>query len=87
MNNSMNRKPIIEYPIKWGYKIIGTNIDKMLSAVEDTIQGLEYDVKPSNISLNEKYYSLNLTVFVESEVVRDLVFQKLSEHPHIKMVI
>ena len=87
MNDSNKRKPVIEYPTKWDYKVIGTDVDKLLKAVEEATPGLKYEVTPSNISKNEKYYSLKVTVIVPSEVVRDLVFQKLSEHPNIKMVI
>ena len=87
MNDSKKRSPVIEYPTKWGYKIIGTDVDMLLKAVEEATPGLEYEVTPSNISKGDKYYSLNVTVVVSSEVVRDLVFQKLSDHPDIKMVI
>ena len=87
MNDPKKNKPVIEYPTKWGYKIIGTDVDRFLKGVEEAVPGLEYEITPSNISKNEKYYSLNVTVLVSSEVVRDLVFQKLSEHTDIKMVI
>ena len=83
----MKKKPKIVYPVKWGYRIIGADVDNLLRAVEETMPGLNYEVKSSNISSNEKYYSLNVTVLVSSEVVRDLIFQKLSDHPDIKMVI
>ena len=87
MNDPKKNKPVIKYPTKWSYKIIGTDVDRLLKAVEEAVPGLEYEITPSNISKNEKYYSLNVTVVVSSEVVRDLVFQKLSEHIDIKMVI
>jgi putative lipoic acid-binding regulatory protein len=81
------KKPEINYPTKWDYKIIGSSVDEMLKAVEETIVGLDYQVTPSKISKNEKYFSLNVTVLVPSEILRDLIFQKLSSHPHIKFVI
>ncbi len=87
MNGSNKSKPIVDYPTKWGYKVIGIDVDKLLKAVEEIVPGLEYEITPSNISKNEKYYSLNVTIIVPSEVVRDLVFKKLSEHQDIKMVI
>jgi len=87
MNDPKKNKPVIEYPTKWEYKIIGNDVDKLLKAVEGAVPGLEYEITPSNISKNEKYYSLNVTVVVSSEVVRDLVFQKLSGHTDIKLVI
>jgi uncharacterized protein len=87
LDDSEKRKPNIEYPTKWGYKIIGRDVDEMLSAIEELIEGLEYEVTPSNISRNEKYYSLNLTVLVPSELIRDILFQKLDKHPSVTMVI
>lgn len=88
MEPDANRKrPKIDYPTKWGYKIIGEDVDKLLKAVEETIIGLEYEVKFSNVSRNERYYSLNVTVLVPSEVVRDVVFQKLNNHPDVTFLI
>ena len=85
--DSNSKRPNIEYPLKWDYKIIGENIDRLIAAIEESVEGYEYDLTPSNISKGGKYYSLNLSVLVVSEVVRDLIFQKLEEHPSIKMVI
>jgi putative lipoic acid-binding regulatory protein len=81
------RKPEIEYPTKWNYKIIGSDVDEMLAAVEESIKGLDYEVSPSNVSTNEKYFSLNISIIVPSEIVRDLIFQNLAKHPAIKIVI
>jgi len=81
------RKPEIGYPTKWEYKIIGANVDKMLKAVEEIIIGLDYEVTPSNISRKGKYFSLNIKIVVPSEVLRDIIFQKFSSHPDIRMVI
>jgi putative lipoic acid-binding regulatory protein len=55
--------------------------------VEEVLPGLEYQVKFSNASRNEKYYSLNVLVTVTSEVLRDIIFQKFSNHPNVKFVI
>ena len=81
------RKPEIEYPAKWDYKIIESDVDEMLAAVEESIKGLDYEVFPSNVSTNEKYFSLNISIVVPSEIVRDLIFQNLAKHPAIKIVI
>lgn len=81
------KKPEIKYPTKWECKIIGSNIDEMLKAVEEVIVGLDYQVTPSRISRNEKYFSLNVSVVVPSQILRDLIFQKLTSHPDIKIVI
>lgn len=85
--NPENKKPQIDYPCKWPYKIIGDSIEKMISAVEEVVADLEYDLTPSNISRKGKYFSLNITVVVSSETMRDLIFQNLNKHPAIKYVM
>jgi uncharacterized protein len=85
--NPENKKPQIDYPCKWSYKIIGDNIKEMVSAVEEVMVDLEYDLTPSNISRKGKYFSLNIIVVVPSEVMRDLIFQNLTKHAAIKFVM
>ena len=85
--DSNSKQPIIEYPTKWDYKVIGEDIDRLLKAIEETVTGLEYEITPSNISKGGKYFSLNLTVVVLSEVMRNRVFRDLDDHPNVKIVI
>jgi uncharacterized protein len=85
--NPENKKSQIEYPCKWPYKIIGDSIEEMISAVEEAVVDLKYDLTLSNISKKGKYFSLNISVDVPSEIMRDLIFQKLSKHSAIKFVI
>jgi putative lipoic acid-binding regulatory protein len=86
-NSEFEQRPNIEYPCEWEYKIIGENIDEILSAIEAASLGLEYTVSPSNMSRNGKYYSLNLKLIVPNEVVRDLVYEKLSSSDFVRLVI
>lgn len=85
--NPENKKPQIDYPCKWPYKIIGGDIEKMISAVEEVLVDLEYELTPSNISRKGKYFSLNIVVVVPSEIIRDLIFQNLMKHSVIKFVM
>jgi putative lipoic acid-binding regulatory protein len=87
IRDSDNKRPQIEYPTEWEYKLIGRDVDELLKVVEEVLPGLEYQVKFSNASRNEKYYSLNVLVTVTSEVLRDIIFQKFSNHPNVKFVI
>lgn len=84
---SDNKRPEIEYPTEWSYKIIGTDVDLILKSIEEVVGDLEHEVTPSNVSKNDNYYSLNLKVLVPSEVVRDLIYQKLEECAEVKMVL
>ena len=81
------KRPEIEYPCEWAYKIIGTNIEKIIEAVENAVSDLKYEITPSNISKKGKYFSVNLLVSVPNETVRDIVYQKLNESDSIKIVI
>lgn len=87
IQDSDNKRPQIEYPTEWEYKLIGQDVDNLLKAVEEVLPGLEYQVKFSNVSRNEKYYSMNILVTVTSEVLRDIIFEKFSNHPEVKFVI
>jgi len=85
--NLEGKRPEIDYPTKWEYKIIGSDIDEMIKVVENIIVDLEYNLSASNISRKDNYFSLNVSVLVPSEIVRDSISQKLSTHPAIKYVI
>lgn len=84
---SNNKRPSINYPCEWDYKVIGSDVEKILHAIDETIDGLNYDVRPSNVSNSGKYCSLNLKVKVVTEEERDFIFSTLANHDDIIMVI
>ncbi len=81
-----SKRPEIEYPCNWDYKIIGTDVSEMIKVIEEAVGDLTYDLSPSNISKKGNYFSLNLTVYVPSEIVRDLIFRKVSSSAFVKIV-
>jgi len=85
--DSNSKKPNIEYPCDWEYKVIGTDVDEMIKAIELITEGMDYKISPSNVSSKGNYFSLNLTVFVPSEVIRDIIFVKLEASEFVKMVL
>ena len=85
--DSNSKKPNIEYPCDWNFKVIGTDTDEMIKAIELAVEGLDYKISSSNISSKGNYFSLNLKVFVTSEVLRDIIFAKLKDNEFIKMVL
>lgn len=87
MFENSERKPNIDYPCDWDYKIIGSNVEGILYAIEDAAEGLKYEVSPSNISKTGKYVSINLKVKVDNEYVRDSVYSSLDSSECIIMVI
>jgi putative lipoic acid-binding regulatory protein len=87
LDSNNKQRPEIEYPCKWSFKVIGNDVDKILEAIEEASGGLKYDVTPSNISRNGNYFSLNFKVEVPSEIVRDLIYQKLGSNSNIKIIL
>lgn len=82
-----SKRPEIKYPCEWEYKVIGKNVDKLIKAIEKASQNLDYEITPSNISRNENYFSLNLKITVQSETVRNLVYQKLNDDANVIIVL
>jgi putative lipoic acid-binding regulatory protein len=82
-----SKKPNIEYPCNWDYKVIGTDVDEMIKAIDQVAIGMEYKISSSNVSSKGNYFSLNLTVFVTTEVIRDMIFSKLKDNEFVKMVL
>lgn len=85
--DSNSKKPEINYPCSWNYKVIGTNVDEMIKAIEESVIGMEYEIKSSNISSKGNYVSLNLQVYVTSEAIRDIIFAKIEASDYVKMVL
>lgn len=85
--DSNSKKPNIQYPCNWDYKVIGTDVDEMIKVIEATVEGMEFNISSSNVSSKGKYFSLNLKVFVSSETIRDIIFTKLETSEFVKMVL
>ena len=85
--DSNNKKPNIIYPCDWEYKVIGTDVDEMIKAIELITEGMKYRMSSSNVSAKGKYFSINLKVLVPSEIIRDIIFAKLKDNEFIKMVL
>ena len=63
MNPEEDKRPGIEYPCEWDYKIIGTNVEKIIEAIELAAGDMKYEVTPSNISKKGNYFSINFHMF------------------------
>ena len=85
--DSNSKKPTIEYPCDWHYKVIGTDVDEMIKLIDQIAEGMDYKISSLNISSKGKYFSINLKVFVTSEAIRDIIFAKLKANEFVKMVL
>jgi len=82
-----SKNPVMEYPCRWTYKIIGSDSRETKEAIEKIVEGQDYTITPSNISKTGRYHSLNLEVLVDDEGHRTGIYDKLRNHPAVKMVL
>lgn len=87
LDDNNKKRPEIEYPCEWQYKIISKTPDDAVSAAENAAEGFKYDITASNISKKGKYVSINLKVTVENEAERNLIFGKLEGDDNVVMVL
>jgi len=91
MTAGKTKKPKIDYPCKWDYKVIGELEDQIRAAVAEclatNVAEREYSLEVSRSSGGGKYISLNLSLFVSDEKERNTIFSSLAEHSAIMMVM
>ncbi len=83
----MTRNKEINYPRTWSYRVIGPDRGLVKTAVLEIFCDLSYSLKPGNASRTGKYHSWGVSVEVKNQAQRDTLFQRLSSHPDIKVVI
>ncbi len=81
------KKPEIEYPCEWSYKIIGSDSYLITSKVSEILKDHDYRLDVSNHSRTGKFVSFNCSLEVASEQERNKIFQQLQQIPSVKMII
>ncbi len=80
-------EPSIQYPCEWSYRIIGTDEQALREAVSQSVGSLTHLITLSNQSTGKKYLSMNLTVTVETQAMRDQIFTALEGHPAVRFML
>ncbi|NNF07111.1 MAG: DUF493 domain-containing protein [Candidatus Eisenbacteria bacterium] len=81
------RKPEIEYPAEWGYRVIGKEEAVLRAIVHSLVGDRVYELETSNQSATGKYVSIRLTLTVNSEEDRVGLFESLKSQPEVIMVL
>jgi len=81
------RKPDINYPCSWEYKVIGTDQEKLEEIIIAACAPLLPTIVLSNVSSSGRYFSLEATLEVDSEETRLTIFERIRNNPEVKMVI
>lgn len=77
----------VDYPCWWTYAIIGADEEDLRLAVGEITKGFQHKVAFSKLSAKAHYVSLHIEVWVDSEEMRNEIFEKFKNHPGIRMVI
>jgi putative lipoic acid-binding regulatory protein len=77
----------IDYPLDWGYKIIGKKDEDMLLAIQEICDGRVYKYNKANKSSKGKFLSFHLQVLVHNDDDRNVLFDNFKNHKNIHFVI
>ncbi len=83
----MTKNKTINYPCPWSYRIIGPDKGLVETAVLEIFCDLRYSLSPGNSSRTGKYHSWEISLEVKNQEQRDTLFQRLTSHRDIKVVI
>ena len=87
----MNKESAIEFPCYFPIKIIGINKASFQKEITDIIQHYASEENPPKITLKpskeDRYLSITATVYVMNQETLDNIYQEITKHPDIKMVL
>ena len=80
-------KPEIDYPTRWGFKLIGRDKEALHKAIKEVMGDKEHLSAAGNASKTGKFHSYNASCEVEDQEERDRLFKAFQDHDDIDMVI
>ena len=80
-------KPLVTYPCRWDYKIIGTDTGRIRAVIAAAVGEAEHTIADSNRSPAGKYCSVALNALVRDEEHRNKIFMALRGHKDVIMVL
>lgn len=87
LDDKTQEKPQIQYPTRWGFKLIGRDKEKLLACIKEVMGEKEHLCSLGNASRTGKFHSYNASCEVESQEERDRIFKYFQDHKDVDMVI
>ena len=87
LDDKTPEKPQIDYPTRWGFKLIGRDKEQLLACIKEVMGEKEHLCSSGNASKTGKFHSYNTSCTVESEEERNKIFKCFEKHKHVDMVI
>jgi uncharacterized protein len=82
-----DRKPDIEYPCRWVFKVFGTDEVLLTEAIAGIMPASSYDLTLSRSSRHGKYLCMNLALTVVSDSDRNAIYEALIGHSQVMLVL
>lgn len=79
--------PDIEYPTRWGYRIVGTNEVDIRAHVLELLADVEHELVLARQSRGGRYISLHLNLVVHDEAQRLAIYEHLVQHEAVRFVV
>ncbi len=83
----MQQRPEITYPCPWSYTVVGEGESELMAHIELALGGAEHRKTTSRHSKSGRYTSIEVTLLVQDEEQRLVVFRALQAHPAVRVVI
>jgi putative lipoic acid-binding regulatory protein len=80
LDKNTKEKPEINYPTKWGFKVMGKDKAKIEAAVKEVMGDKSHKCHFSKTSKNGKFSSYNAECIVESQEERDALYKAFGDH-------
>ncbi len=87
LDDKTDKKPQIDYPTQWGFKIIGRDKEALLKAIKEVMGEREHLCHLGNSSKTGKFHTYNASCTVEHQEERDALFKAFADHDDVEMVI
>jgi putative lipoic acid-binding regulatory protein len=81
------KRPEIEYPCTWIYKVIGQDCTILKEIIISTCAPQDVRITHSNTSSGGKYHSLNAELTVHDEATRLGIYDTLKNSSGVKFVL
>ena len=86
-DDKTQEKPRIDYPTRWGFKLIGRNKEALHKAIKEVMGDKEHLCHLGNTSRTGKFHSYNASCVVDHEEERNRIFKAFQDHDDVEMVI
>ncbi len=87
LDGQTKERPDIEYPTKWGFKLIGRDKEALLACIKEAMGEKDHHCALGNRSKTGKFHSCNASCVVDTEEERNRIFKYFEDHDDVDMVI